>query len=114
MNVVSFSGNGSKYDAEEEFSIFLRIMAIKGFYEIFEYISRNNFADIKRIKNFVSKEQIVESNTMTKIILECLTNMGLIELFALDNAANPTYTLTKFGEKMVQVLNNTKTTFSST
>lgn len=92
----------------EEFFIFLRMMAIKGFYEIFEYIVKNGAADYRMISRCILKKKLVKENRIT-IILHALANMGMIECVSLDGMEN--YVLTDFGEKVSKGLIATKRTF---
>lgn len=110
MNTILIPNGGDHFGTDEEFFIFLKMMAKKGFYDIFEYVSKNEPAEYHMISSFVEQKNIVKKD-MLGIILGALSNMGLIEL-ARDKKGT-SFELTEFGRKIANGLDATKSTFTS-
>lgn len=94
---------------DTDFLIFLRIMSKKGFLDTLLYISNNTDVYYNEVQKYVIKKKIVSSQASVTIILNGLTNLGLLDRVVIDRKPPRTsYSISKFGKNVLTKLNNLK------
>lgn len=91
--------------ADDDFLIFLRMMSKKGFYETLKHVKKRRSIHYNEVLNYAIDNKIVSSKASITIILNGLTNLGLLERKVTDDRPIRTlYSLTKDGEKILSKL----------
>lgn len=84
----------------DEYFVFLHLLEKKGFYEILERVGKEDGVSYKQIEDFAVHMNLVNHNkTPVRIILNALSNMGLIEPNS-EPLPHTTYRITDFGRKI--------------
>lgn len=92
---------------DDDFLIFLRMMSKKGFYDILKHIKKHKSAHYNDVLNYAIDNSVVSSKASITIILNGLTNLGLLERTVTDERPIRTsYSLSKDGEKILYKLND--------
>lgn len=90
---------------QENFLIFLRILSKKGFYEILKYVEQKKSLQYNQVQKYAIENKIVDSNASITIILNGLTNIGLLERTVKnERPVRTTYSLTKTGSDVLKKL----------
>lgn len=88
-----------------DFRGFLNEMSKKGFYEVLEYIDETGSMHYNDVLRYAFEHKLVKSRASITIILNGLTNLGLLER-TVENTRpmRTTYRLTKKGKTMLTLM----------
>lgn len=90
---------------QENFLIFLRLLSKKGFYETLKYIEKEKNVYYNQVKRHAIQNKVVDSHASITIILNGLTNIGLLERTVKDEKPVRTnYSLTSEGKEILKKL----------
>ncbi|MBI3841788.1 MAG: hypothetical protein HY295_01370 [Thaumarchaeota archaeon] len=89
-----------------DFLILLRMMSKKGFYDILNYIHENHALHYNEVLRYALEKKIIDSRASVTIILNGLTNLGLLERIVTNS--RPIRTNYKLSKKGQLVLNELK------
>jgi DNA-binding HxlR family transcriptional regulator len=90
--------NNEKWD----FVIFLRMMSKKGFYEILNYVDKEKSLQYNQVLKHALDKKIVDSEASVTIILNGLTNLGMLEkTVSSDSPLRTHYSVSKNGHKVI-------------
>ncbi len=90
---------------QENFLIFLRIMSKKGFYEILKYIDKQKSVQYNQVKKYAIENNIVDSNASITIILNGMTNVGLlVRTVKNERPVRTSYSLSDMGHQILKLL----------
>ena len=91
---------------------FLRSMSKKGFYEILGYIAKNNGIHYNDALRYCMEKQIIQSRASVTIILNGLTELGLVTReISQTRPIRTTYTINKKGTKTLKHLREMESMF---
>ena len=97
----------------QDFLPFLRMMSKKGFYYILNYINNNESIHYNEVLKYVLDKKIVDSGALVTIILNGLTNLGLLEKTVIDTRPLRTsYKVSKKGHLVFKNLKELEINFS--
>ena len=97
--------NQTQLMTTEDFQIFLNLISRKGFYEILKYVNEEEQRSYSKIQEYYTRLEITSNNTSIDVILNGLTNMGLLEKYAEDNKyLETTHMLSKTGKQVLSKL----------
>jgi len=68
----------------EDFLIFLRMMSKRGFYEVLKFVNEKGPVQYNQVQKYAISSKIVSSQASITIILNGLTNLGLLERSIID------------------------------
>lgn len=98
---------------KDDFLLFLRKMAKKGFYEILNYIAEKKTVHYNEVLRHAMDKKIVDSRASITIILNGLTNLGLLERKVTDERPIRTnYSVSKNGHQIIKNLKELEQLFS--
>ncbi|BDQ31198.1 hypothetical protein NZNM25_02000 [Nitrosopumilus zosterae] len=94
-----------------DFMIFLRMLSKKGFLETLWHITEKKQVHYNELQKYLMKKNIVSSQASVTIILNGLTNLGLLDRIVVDGKPPRTsYSVNKLGKSVLTQLNNLKNT----
>ncbi|AJW70616.1 winged helix-turn-helix transcriptional regulator [Nitrosopumilus adriaticus] len=94
-----------------DFVIFLRMLSKKGFLETLFHINDKKDVHYNELQKYLMKKKIVSSQASVTIILNGLTNLGLLDRFIIDGKPPRTsYSISKAGKSVLTQLSNLKKT----
>ncbi len=97
---------------QDDFLIFLRMMSKKGFYDILKHIRKQKSVHYNDVLNYAIDNGVVSSKASITIVLNGLTNLGLLErTVESDRPVRTTYSLSKVGEKIFTKLKDLEKSF---
>lgn len=80
-------------------------MSKKGFYEVLKYVDEKKSAQYNQVQKYVIENKIVDSNASITIILNGLTNIGLLErVVKNERPVRTVYSLSKEGHDILKKL----------
>ena len=92
-----------------DFMIFLRMLSKKGFLDTLAHISDKKQIHYNELQKYLMKKKIVTSQASVTIILNGLTNIGLLDRVIVDGKPPRTsYSVNKVGKSVLSQLNNLK------
>jgi DNA-binding HxlR family transcriptional regulator len=98
---------------KHDFLVFFRKMSKKGFYEVFNYIHEKKSVHYNEVLKHVLDKKIVDSRASVTIILNGLTNLGLLERTVIDTRPIRTsYQISKSGYHIIKNLKELESVFS--
>lgn len=98
---------------KQDFLVFLRKMSKKGFYEILKYVEEKKSVHYNEVLRYALDKKIVESRASVTIILNGLTNLGLLERTLIDSRPIRTnYKVSKNGHLIIKNLKELEAIFS--
>jgi len=90
-------------EKNQEFLIFLRMMSKKGFFIVLKYVKEQENISYNKVLKHAMDKKIVESGASITIILNGLTNLGLLERSVLDTRPIRTnYRVTRNGQEVIK------------
>jgi DNA-binding HxlR family transcriptional regulator len=92
-----------------DFVIFLRMLSKKGFLDTLLLINNKKQLHYNELQKYLMMKKIVTSQASVTIILNGLTNLGLLERTVVDGKPPRTsYSISKSGKTVLAQLNNLK------
>lgn len=86
----------------DDFLIFLRMMSKRGFYEVLMFINDTGSVQYNQVQKYAISSKIVSSQASITIILNGLTNLGLLTRTVVDGKPPGTkYNITKQGKQTI-------------
>lgn len=108
-----WSSLASQTILRQDFLVFLRKMSKKGFYEILKYVEEKKSVRYNEVLRYALDKKIVESRASVTIILNGLTNLGLLERTLIDSRPIRTnYKVSKNGHYIIKNLNELEAAFA--
>ena len=96
----------------QDFLLFLRMMSKKGFYDMLNHISGKGSVHYNALLKFALEKKIIDSAASVTIILNGLTNLGLLERTVTNTRPlRTTYKVSKNGQKVLKNFGNLETLF---
>ncbi len=90
-------------EKSQELLIFLRMMSKKGFFIVLKYVKEQKNISYNKVLKHAMDKKIVESMASITIILNGLTNLGLLERSVLASRPIRTnYSVTRNGQKVIK------------
>jgi DNA-binding HxlR family transcriptional regulator len=87
----------------QNFLIFLRMMSKKGFYNILNYVDGQGNVQYNHVLKYAMVKKIVESEASVTIILNGLTNLGLLDRSVINSRPVRTnYSVSKNGYNIIK------------
>ncbi|MGI0101604.1 MAG: hypothetical protein ACREA7_03295 [Nitrosotalea sp.] len=97
----------------QDFLVFLRKMSKKGFYEVFNYVYEKKNVHYNEVLKHALDKNIIDSRASVTIILNGLTNLGLLERTVTDTRPIRTsYQVSKTGHHIIKSLKELESVFS--
>lgn len=91
------------------------MMSKKGFYDILKYVKENEGIHYNEVLKYAFDKKIVESRASITIILNGLTDLGLLERnVATSRPIRTTYKISKKGVHVINKLREIEATLAST
>lgn len=88
-------------------------MSKKGFYEVFNYVHEKKSVHYNEVLRHVLDKKVVDSRASVTIILNGLTNLGLLERIVTDTRPIRTsYQISKTGHHIIKNLKELESLFS--
>ncbi len=88
-------------------------MSKKGFYEVFNHIHEKKSVHYNEVLKYVLDKKIVDSRASVTIILNGLTNLGLLDRIVTDTRPIRTsYQISKTGHHIIKNLKELESVFS--
>lgn len=88
-----------------DFLVFLRKMSKKGFYDILKYVEETGDLHYNDVLRHALDKNIVDSRASITIILNGLTDLGLLERTVVDTKPIRTvYKISKKGHSVIKIL----------
>lgn len=89
--------------SRSEFLAFMKKMSKKGFYEVLEHVKENPDVHYNDVLRYAFDRKIIDSRASVTIILNGLTDIGLLERSVSDTRPiRTTYRLSKKGETVLK------------
>lgn len=96
----------------QEFLIFLRIMSKKGFYNILKCVDEQGNVQYNQVLKYAMGNKIVESRASVTIILNGLTNLGLLDRSVINSRPVRTnYSVSKNGHNIIKIFKELESFF---
>ena len=90
-------------EKSQELVIFLRMMSKKGFFSVLKYVRVQENVSYNEVLKYAIDNKIVESKASITIILNGLTNLGLLERSVLASRPIRTnYNVTRNGQTVIK------------
>ena len=90
-------------ESSPDFLIFLRMMSKKGFFSLLQYVKEQQTVSYNQVLRYAIENKIVESNASITIVLNGLTNLGLLERTVVDaRPIRTNYSVTKNGLEVIK------------
>jgi DNA-binding HxlR family transcriptional regulator len=87
----------------QEFLIFLRMMSKKGFYTILKYVDEQGNVQYNQVLKYAMGKKIIESGASVTIILNGLTNLGLLDRSVINSRPVRTnYSVSKYVYNIIE------------
>lgn len=98
---------------QKDLLVFLRKMSKKGFYEVFNYVHEKKSVHYNEVLKYVLDKKIVDIRASVTIILNGLTNLGLLERTVTDTRPIRTsHHISKTCHQIIKNLRELEYTFS--
>ena len=94
---------------QDDLVLVLRMLARKGAYQIFLQIKENGPMYYNDVLNYALEEQLFKSRASVTVILNCLTDYGLLDRMIINARPSRTqYSVNDMGDKMLRHLEDIK------
>ncbi len=102
------------HNVKRDFLTFMRKMSKKGFYDVLNHVNEKKNVHYNDVLNYLLDKKIVDSRASVTIILNGLTNLGLLERTVTNTRPVRTiYQVSSNGHAILKILRDLETSHSN-